>query len=74
MNQTFRLKAYGKSELAMLYFPEASSTHVAVNHFMSWIKRNRTLMLQLHDAGYRKASKTLTPKEVALIVDYLGEP
>lgn len=74
MNQTFRLKAYGKSELAMLYFPEASSTHVAVNHFMSWVKRNPTLLHSLHGMGYRNASKTLTPKEVALIVEYLGEP
>ena len=28
----FKVKAYGKSELAMLYFPDAGSAHTAVNH------------------------------------------
>ncbi len=74
MNRPFKLKAYGKSELAMLYFPEANSTHVAVNHFMSWVKRSTTLQQRLHDMGYSKSAKTLSPKEVALIVEYLGEP
>ena len=70
----FKVKAYGKSELALLYFPDASSAHTAVNHLMSWIRRNPQLKEQLEKMGYRKSAKFFTPKEVKLIVEYLGEP
>ena len=56
----FKVKAYGKSELAMLYFPDAGSAHTAVNHLMKM--------------GYRKSDKFFTPKQVAVIAEYLGEP
>lgn len=70
----FKVKAYGKSELALLYFPGASSAHTAVNHLMSWIQRDPQLKEQLAKMGYRKSAKFFTPKEVGLIVEYLGEP
>nr|WP_297659725.1 DUF4248 domain-containing protein [uncultured Prevotella sp.] len=70
----FKVKAYGKSELALQYFPEAPSAHTAVNHLMSWIRRNPELTEGLAKLGYRKSSKFFTPKEVAMIVEYLGEP
>ena len=70
----FKVKAYGKSDLALLYFPDASSAHTAVNHLMSWIQRNPLLKEQLAKMGYRKSSKYFTPKEVAIIVECLGEP
>ena len=34
-----KIRAYGKSELALLYFPTANSSHTAVNHLMAWVKR-----------------------------------
>ena len=58
---TFKIRAYGKSELALLYFPAASSAHTAVNQ-------------KLHDMGYAKSGKFFTPREVALITEYLGTP
>ena len=70
----FKHKAYGKSELAWLYFPDATSAHTAVNHLMSWIRRNPELTHNLSDLGYHKSAKFFTPKQVALIVEYLGEP
>ena len=63
----FKVKAYGKSELAMLYFPDAGSAHTAVNHLMS-------LSEGLMKMGYRKSDKFFTPKQVAVIAEYLGEP
>lgn len=45
--QEFKIKAYGKSELALQYFPEAASAHTAVNHLMSWIRRNPVLTEEL---------------------------
>ena len=70
----FKVKAYGKSELAMLYFPDAGSSHTAVNHLMSWIHRNPELSEGLMKMGYRKSDKFFTPKQVAVIAEYLGEP
>lgn len=72
--QEFKIKAYGKSELALQYFPEAASAHTAVNHLMSWIRCNPVLTEELTRLGYRKSAKYFTPKEVGKIVEYLGEP
>ena len=70
----FTIRAYGKSELAMLYFPQSNNPHAAVNHLMSWVNRCTSLRHELEAAGYRKSAKFFTPKEVAKIVDYLGSP
>ena len=70
----FKIKTYGKSELAMLYFPTSNSYHSAVNHLMAWIRRNTELTGKLEETGYKKSAKYFTPKEVALVVEYLGEP
>ena len=70
----FKVRAYGKSELAWLYFPTANSAHTAVNHLRAWVGRNPALVNGLHKLGYRKSAKFFTPKEVALIIEYLGEP
>lgn len=72
--KNFKLKAYGKSELALLYFPDAASAHTAVNHLMSWIRRNPSLTQVMQTMGYQKSAKFFTPKEVGLIIEYLGEP
>lgn len=70
----FKPKTYGKSELAILYFPESNSYHTAVNHLMSWIRQNPELTRELEKIGYKKSAKYFTPREVALVVEYLGEP
>ena len=36
----FVVRAYAKSELAMVYFPSAITPHAAVNMLMTWIKRD----------------------------------
>ena len=70
---TFTIQPYTKKELALLYFPSATP-HVAVNHLMSWIRRCKPLHDALVDQGYRKTTKWLSPHEVKLITEYLGEP
>ena len=70
----FVIKTYSKAELAMLYFPDANSTHVAVKHLMAWIKRCTPLYQELQQAGLQARDKTFTPKHVKIIVEYLGEP
>jgi hypothetical protein len=41
---------------------------------MAWITRCKELRSKLEAGGYVKTAKYFTPKEVAMITDYLGEP
>lgn len=72
--EMFTIRSYGKSDLAMLYFPTANSKHVAVNHLNGWINRNKSLLAELESIGHLRSARYFTPKEVAIIVNYLGEP
>lgn len=74
MNDDIKIRAYGKSELALLYFPTANSSHTAVNHLMAWVKKIPEVVEGLQKLGYRKSAKYFTSREVQLIVDYLGYP
>lgn len=62
-----------KTALAKYYFP-ASSPHVAVNHLMAWVNRCVPLSAALRETGYSKLAKSFTPRQIALIVQHLGEP
>ena len=72
--ETFKIKTYGKSELALLYFPDALTPQGALNNLNYWISRNADLKRELQDCGMPSLAKNYTPREVALIVTYLGEP
>ena len=64
----FRIRAYGKSELAMMYFP-GDNKKIALTKFRLWLLRNKKLR------GFvSRDSKYFTPKQVRIIVDELGEP
>ena len=70
----FRPRSYAKSELAMLYFPDASSPHVALNRLNAWIRRCAPLRKALASAYQSPHAKYYTPQAVRLIAHYLGEP
>lgn len=63
-----------KAELAMRYFPDTINKSVARHHLMQWITRNPELWLRLQSLGYRKGCQFFSPRMVACIYDYLGEP
>ena len=64
----FKIHAYGKSELAMMYFP-GDSKKVALTKFRLWLLRNKKLR------GFvSRETKFFTPKQVRIIVDELGDP
>ena len=71
---TFEIRAYGKSELALLYFPKAESPSSARSNLNYWIHRNTYLCSALKDCCGSPRAKFYTPKEVALIAHFLGEP
>ena len=67
-NERFVIRAYGKSELAMLYLPNHNQA-TAMRLFNSWLKFNPKLR-----NIPKKRQRFYTPKEVRKIVNELGEP
>lgn len=69
----FQVRAYSKVELSRLYNPEQCVT-VALKTLARWMKKNDDLMNELANVNYNKYRRSFTPKEVGIIVRYLGEP
>lgn len=66
-------RAWGVSEFAQLYFP--GHTPVAAYKTMwKWIRNSRGLKAKLEAAGWVKFQKLYTPKQVAVLIEHLGEP
>lgn len=70
----FEIRTYSKKELAFMYFPNAANGRTAVNMLMRWINRCKALREELDAAGYQPNARYLTPRQVKLIVEMLGEP
>lgn len=70
--QEFRIRAYGRTELAMVYCPELTPCS-AYRKLRQWINRSPGLADRLRRLGDGQA-RTWTPAEVREIVDALGEP
>ena len=62
-----------KSDLAQAYFPWAGRDS-ARHKFIALIKDDSVLMRQLTDYGYRADCRSLSPRQVELITDRLGNP
>ena len=58
--------------LAMLYYPERGYKR-AVHLFRQELRETRGLMQALTDLGYRGNERILTPRQVQVIEDFLGE-
>lgn len=70
----FIARRYRKSELALVYFPEASSPDVALNRLRCWIKRCPELVAAMQGLKTQRQRYEYSADEVALIVEYLGAP
>lgn len=66
-------RIYSHKELAALYFPdilpESASTQLS-----RWIHRDEELWNELRHAGYTKKQRLYTPRQVAILMDHLGDP
>jgi len=72
-NAPYLVKTISKTELAMLYFPNISSES-ARQSFRRRLISYPDLTRELDAAHYNKFCHLLTPKQVAIIISYLGEP
>lgn len=73
MMNTFTIRLYGKSELAMLYQPN-STPDTAMKTLYRWIKGCPILLAELKQMGYNIHRRSFLPREVEAIVRHLGEP
>ena len=73
MDDNFKIKSYGYGELAQMYFPAITKQSATVQ-FRRWIRINNNLLDELSLAGFKRYQKMLTPKQVEIIVRYIGEP
>ena len=71
--EKFKVRALGFGELAQLYFPNISKKSASIQ-LSRWLKINVELNKNLSVYGFKNGQKLLTPKQVELIVNYLGEP
>ena len=58
--------------LALLYYPERGYKR-AVHLFRQELRETRGLMQALTDLGYRGNERILTPRQVQVIEEFLGE-
>ena len=70
-DQPFHIRTYKKSELAHLY---NVCLKVALQILRRWIVYNPPLLQELEQEGYRARNRLLSPRQVATIIRYLGEP
>lgn len=63
-----------KYDLAFKYFPYAPTKKAATDNLTRAINRCTPLLMQLAQNGYNTREKTYSPRQVALIFEYLGEP
>lgn len=70
----FEIRTYGKSELAMLYFPNAETKKGALNNLNFYINKKRGLRKKLRKLGSPHKAHSYMPNEVELIIMALGEP
>ncbi len=71
--KAFPIRLYTKAELAMLYCPNQCIDR-ALENFYRWILLNKPLLAELEAVGYNKYRRSYLPREVELIVKYMGEP
>lgn len=69
----FRIRPYGVGELASLYFPHIQQQS-AVSQLRRWITEYPELLRELEMAGWKRYRKILTPRQVHVLVLFLGEP
>lgn len=61
------------SELAQAYGPELSES-AARKRLHEWLHISPELMARLQATGFRPRQRVLTPKQVKIIMEHLGEP
>lgn len=73
MENNFKRKVYGWKELSILYAP-GLTPHSASRRLTQWVVVNKELYDRLIRSGWIKGARVISPLQVGIIVEYLGEP
>lgn len=69
----FKIRSYGWTELALCYNPDLLPNS-ASRLLHRWVVKNEKLGKALLRAGFCQRQRKLTPRQVGVIVGFLGEP
>jgi hypothetical protein len=69
----FEIKVYLKEELAVMYHPHMEPK-AAMKKMRQWINLNPELKKRMKEAQLCAQMHWYTPKQVAILVEFLGEP
>lgn len=69
----FVIRSYGKTELALLYFPRLRP-RCALKKLNRWIERKESLRNNLYGGPEGRTESTFSRRQVKLIVDSFDEP
>lgn len=67
------IRACSKSELAQRYMPHIQPAS-ARRTMRAWIEKNAAFKAALKQAGYTEKAVILTPAQIRIHYDFLGEP
>jgi hypothetical protein len=73
MEKEFVIRSYSYCELAMLYFPNSTKKSASAQ-LGRWIRQNQRLLDNLVELGFRKGKRILTPKQIDVLINFLGAP
>lgn len=73
MEENFKIRTYSFCELAKLYFPNVANKS-ATKQLRKWLNFNQRLSQRLADVGYQGVQRIITPAQVKIIIEELGEP
>lgn len=73
MGNKFERKVYGWKELSILYAP-GLTPHSSSRRLTQWVVVNKELYDRLIRSGWIKGARVISPLQVGIIVEYLGEP
>ena len=67
------ISALRKGELAAEYSPELTSS-AARKRLNAWLRFHPTVLRSLRATGWNERRRYLTPRQISIIFDALGEP
>ena len=70
----FAIQTYGKSEFAMMLFPDIDSPKVAQAKLLSWIKRDPQLYERILSLSSSAHDNDYGPEQIRLIINKFGAP
>ena len=74
MNTVFPIKTYGKSEFAMLMFPDITDSKIAQNKLLRWIKLDPDLHRKIQDLARTVNDNDYSPAQIRLMINKWGAP